>query len=119
MLVNDVLTWLNGPSISNTSKVGILSSPKPFELLDSSSGKVAAPNFQRMIYATSLAYTNPVEPPLPTEVIHNIGCIAGHELLKSLDEHLKPQSLKECSVNDIRALFLLAFGTCRLRPEVT
>jgi hypothetical protein len=67
-----------------------------------------------MIYAESLAYTQPTAPDkhyLSIPELRQIGAIAGHEVLKCLDNKLKPQSLRDCSYGDIQALFLLVFGT--------
>lgn len=110
-LVNDISVWLRDPTTSKTSKVGILSSPNFLELIKSSGGKVADSRFQLMMYATSLAYTRPTEPPLDTNDIYSIGCIAGHSFLNVLEEWLKPQLLQKCSQDGLRALFLMVFGT--------
>jgi len=37
--------------------------------------------------------------------------MAGHGFLRNLDEKLKAQSLKDCSRDDLQALFLLVVGT--------
>jgi hypothetical protein len=109
-LVNDIVDWLANPSMSQTSKVGTLSSPKFVNLIESSVGEPVRKNFQLMVYGISLAYTQPVQHPLTASEIHQIGCIAGCEFLKVLDEALRPQSLKTYSIYDLRSLFLMIFG---------
>jgi len=113
-LVNDVVNWLNDSMVSVTSKVGTLSSPQFLDLIKPSIKENTRINFQRMIYAISLAYTQPTAPErhhLSIEELNQIGSVAGHGLLKELDERLKPQSLNDCSGDELRALFLLVFGT--------
>lgn len=125
-LVNDIVDWLNDPMVSVTSKVGTLSSPQFLDLIKPSIKENTRINFQRMIYAISLAYTQPTAPDrddLSIEELHQIGSVAGHGLLKELDERLKPQSLNDCSGDDLRALFLLVFGTILAvgytKPEIS
>jgi len=67
-----------------------------------------------MIYAVSLAYTQPTAPGeylLSTPELLQVGSLAGHKFLKVLDEKLKAQSLKDCSHTDLQTLFLLVTGT--------
>ncbi|CZR64042.1 uncharacterized protein PAC_13939 [Phialocephala subalpina] len=111
VLVDDTVDWLKDPRISETSKVGTFSSPQFLDLVTSSLGKSVGIKFQRMLYAISLAYTQPTLHPLTLPEIYEVGCIAGHDFLTILDERLKPQSLKECSEAELRALFLVVFGT--------
>ncbi|KUJ14274.1 uncharacterized protein LY89DRAFT_736319 [Mollisia scopiformis] len=111
ILVDETFDWLNGIKISDTSKVGILSSPKFTDLIKSAAPQLAQTNFQLMMYAISLAYSRPAKHVLSIADIHKIGCIAGHELLKALEQCMRPQSLNHCSANDLRALFLMVFGT--------
>lgn len=113
-LVEDIVDWLNDPMISHTSKVGILSSPQFLELISPSVEGKSRTYFQCMICAITLAYTQKLAPDRHRQRIfelNQIGSIAGHELLKVLDEKLKPQSLKDCSEDDLHALFLLVVGT--------
>lgn len=67
--------------------------------------------FQQMMYAISLAYTQPERHCLSISEIHEIGCVAGHKFLKVLDQKLKPEHLKHCSGDELRSLFLLVVGT--------
>ena len=113
-MTEDVVDWLNDPMISDTSKVGTFSSPQFLELISPSVDKSTRTNFQRMIYAISLAYTQKGvtdSRPLSISELTQIGSIAGHEFLAFLDEKLKPQFLKNCSEADLHALFLLVMGT--------
>ncbi|PVH78541.1 hypothetical protein DL98DRAFT_516715 [Cadophora sp. DSE1049] len=85
-------------------------------ILDSSSSvdEHSGVNFRLMLYATSLAHiqrTIPENREFDVPELLQIGSVAGHEFLKHLDEKLKPQKLAKCTGDDIRALFLLAFGT--------
>jgi hypothetical protein len=100
--------------ISHTSKVGILSSPQFLELIGPSIDEKSKTYFQRMIYFITLAYTQKHAPDRQLQricVLSQIGSITGHEFLKVLDEKLKPQSLKDCTKDDLYALFLLVVGT--------
>jgi hypothetical protein len=113
-LVDDVVDWLNSPQISTTSKVGTLSSPNFMELIEPHIGFENMLIFQRMLYAESLAYIQPTtkdQHHLSIQELQQIGAVAGHSFLKFLDEKLRPQSLKNCSKEDLHALFLLVVGT--------
>jgi hypothetical protein len=112
-LVDDVVNWLNNPMLSETSKVGILSSPQFLDLVKPSVEDVTT-DFHCMIYAISLAYTQPTAPDrhhLNIPELLQIGSMAGHQFLKSLDKRLKPQHLKDCSKDELQSLFLLVIGT--------
>ncbi|PQE06195.1 Zn(II)2Cys6 transcription factor protein [Rutstroemia sp. NJR-2017a BBW] len=113
-LVEDIVDWLNDPMISHTSKVGILSSPQFLELIGPFIEEKSKAYFQRMIYFITLAYTQKHAPDRQRQricILSQIGSITGHEFLKVLDEKLKPQSLKDCTKDDLYALFLLVVGT--------
>jgi hypothetical protein len=115
-LVDDVVDWLNNPMLSETSKVGTLSSPQFLDLVKSSVEEDVRTDFHRMIYAISLAYTQPTAPDrhyLSIPELRQIGSMAGHKFLKTLDKRLKPEYLKTCSGDELRFLFLLVFGTIR------
>jgi hypothetical protein len=99
---------------SDTSKVGTLATPQFSKLVERSLDQASRTNFQRMMYAISLAYTQPTAPEnhlLDPIDLYQIGSVAGHSLLKVLDKKLKPESLKKCSEDDLQALFLLVVGT--------
>jgi hypothetical protein len=116
-LVDDVVDWLellDSPQISTTSKVGILSSPNFLELIEPYVGFEKMLNFQRMLYAESLAYIQPTtedQHHLSIRELQQIGAVAGHSFLKFLDDKLRPQSLKHCSKEGLQTLFLLVVGT--------
>ena len=113
-LVNDVVDWLNDVSVFNTSKVGTLSSDQFLELVKPSVGENISTDYQQMIYAVSLAYTQPTAPgkhPLSISELLQVGSLAGHKFLKSLEKKLKAQSLNDCSRVDLQTLFLLVTGT--------
>lgn len=113
-MVGDVVDWLNDRMVSATSKVGTLSSPQFLELTSPSVDDNTRTNFQLMIYAISIAYTQidaANTHPLSNSELNQIGSLAGHGLLAFLDEKLKPRSLKHCSEADLHALFLLIIGT--------
>ncbi|KAH8732539.1 hypothetical protein GQ44DRAFT_755041 [Phaeosphaeriaceae sp. PMI808] len=110
-LVSNIVDWLNNPTVSETSKVGTLSSPQFLGLIKPLVGENMMTKFQYMIYAISLAYTQNSRHLLSSLELHQIGATAGHNFLRVLDERLKPQSLKEYSVDHLRALFLMIFGT--------
>jgi hypothetical protein len=112
-LTADVVTWLNADSASMTSKVGTLSSPKFVSLAQSAIGPKTCRDFQQMLYAQSLAYTQtPTSHPdyLSITQLEQIAAIAGHSLLLELDRKLTPDHLAKCSKHDLQALFLIAFG---------
>jgi hypothetical protein len=113
-LVDDMVNWLNAPNQSQTSKVGTLSSSQFLDLIKPTMKDDIYIYFQRMIYTTSLAYTQSTSPHthfLSITELHQIGAIAGHSWLKTLDEKLKPQYLSTCSKEQLHALFLLLIGT--------
>jgi hypothetical protein len=113
-LVGDVANWFKDPSGSTTSKVGILSSLQFLQLLEPIFDEDLRIGFQRMIYAISLAYTqhaHPAKHKFSIPELYQIGSLAGHSFLKALDHKLKVESLKRCSHDEIRALFLLVFGS--------
>jgi hypothetical protein len=113
-LVDEIVEWLNTPQISTSSKVGILSSPWFLDLVKFSTEDTTRINFQRMVYAQSLAYTQPTardRHPLSVSELYQIGALAGHDVLKFLEGKLKPDSLKACTKEDFQAFFLLIFGT--------
>lgn len=121
-LVNDVIDWLNDSSFSSTSKVGTLSSPQFLELVKPSVDENISTDYQRMIYAVSLAYATPDGHPLDISKLLQVGSLAGHKFLKFLDKKLEAQSLNNCSRVDLQTLFLLVIGTiiaiCYTEPAV-
>jgi hypothetical protein len=105
--------WLNKSTVSETSKVGILSSPRLLGLIQPFVEDDIMKQFHRMIYAISLAYTQPHTPDRQhstTPELLQLGSIAGHKFLRNLDKLLKPQRLRDCSLGQLRALCLLIFG---------
>ncbi|KAH8742564.1 hypothetical protein BGZ57DRAFT_743686, partial [Hyaloscypha finlandica] len=110
-LVDDMIHWLNHPILSETSKVGTLSSPQFFDLIKPFIDELARTDFHRMIYAISLAYTQPDSHDFSIPELYQVGDLAGHRFLKRLDKLLKPQQLKSCSGDELRVLFLLVIGT--------
>jgi len=108
-LVDNVVNWLKNPMLSETSKVGILSSPQFLDLVKPSVEEDHTTNFHCMIYAISLVYTQPTAPDrhyLNIPELLQIGSMAGHKFLESLDKRLNPQYLKDCSGDELRSLFL-------------
>lgn len=53
ILIDDIVEWLNKPTVSNISMVGTLSSPQFLVLVKSSIEDGKRADFQRMIYAES------------------------------------------------------------------
>lgn len=118
VLVDDVMKWLNDHQMSNTSKVGMLSSPQFLELAKAFVEEETIKNFQQMLYAQSLAYTQPTAPDkhqLSVLELQQIAAIAGHNCLNFLDARLNPQSLSPSSAHSskdhYRVLFLLIIAT--------
>jgi hypothetical protein len=67
-----------------------------------------------MLYAESLAYTQPTsnnKDHLSVPELQQIRDIAGHNILIFLDRKLKPESLWSCSKGDLEAVFLLVIST--------
>lgn len=113
-LVDDIVNWLNAPNLSQTSKVGTLSSPQFLDLVRPAMKDDSYVYFQCMIYTQSLAYTQSTSPHwhlLSVTELHQIATLAGHIWLKTLEEKLKPQYLSTCSKEQLHALFLLLIGT--------
>ena len=112
----DMVDWLNNPQLSTISKVGTLSAPQFLDLVTPHLEKNVISDFQRMLYTESLSYIEPVAPEkrhlrLKVNELQQIGALSGHNCLGYLDRRLKPQSLALCSLDDLRALFLLLVGT--------
>ncbi|KAH8784212.1 hypothetical protein F5882DRAFT_497775 [Hyaloscypha sp. PMI_1271] len=98
-IVLELVEWLNNLHLSNTSKVGLLSSPNFLDLVEPHVGAEIGVSFQRMLYAESLAYTQPTSEEkhhLSIPELQQIGGIAGHTILLFLDGRLKPDSLRAC-----------------------
>ncbi|KAK0111712.1 hypothetical protein ONS95_002055 [Cadophora gregata] len=110
-LVGDIVEWLSNPTESQTSKVGTLSSPQFLNLVRNSVEDKGASQFQRMMYATSRAYTRYNGPLLTAQELSKHGSVAGHHFLTYLDEKLKPTYLAKSTVNQLQILFLWVFGT--------
>jgi hypothetical protein len=112
----DMVNWLNNPQISAISKVGTLSAPQFLDLVTPHLEENVISDFQRMLYTESLSYIEPVAPEkrhlrLKVNELQQIGALSGHNCLEYLDRKLKPQSLALCSLDALRALFLLLVGT--------
>ncbi len=113
-LTSDIAKWLDDTNDHSTSKVGMLSSPNFSSLAKDAVGPVACSNFQRMLYAQSLAYnqaTEPDEEELGILELQHIGAVSGHAFLAELDQKLTPMALANSSHDSLQALFLLIFGT--------
>lgn len=113
-IVLELVEWLNNLHLSNTSKVRLLSSPNFLDLVEPYVGAQIGVSFQRMLYAESLAYTQPISEEnyhLSVPELQRIGAIAGHTILLFLDWRHKPDSLRACSRETLEATFLLLAGT--------
>ena len=113
-LVDDIVNWLNTPNLSQTSKVVTLSSPQFLDLIKPTMKDDTYMYFQQMVYTESLAYTQSTSQHrhfLSITELHQIGAIAGHTWLKTLNEKVKPQYLSTCSKEELHAIFLLLIGT--------
>jgi hypothetical protein len=113
-LTREVVDWLNGKQDSETSKVGLLSSPDFISLVQSFTGPQASLEFQRMLYAQSLAYTQHTslhKHNLSITELEQIAGHAGHNFLMELDSKLRPTVLSGLSRDELLSLFLLIFGT--------
>jgi hypothetical protein len=113
-LVLELVEWLNNPQLSTTSKVGLLSSPSFLDLVEPYVGAEISISFQRMLYAESLAYTQPTSDEkhhLSVPELQQIGAIAGHNVLNFLYLKLNSDSLRSSSKHDLEAVFLLLVGT--------
>ncbi|PQE25322.1 zn 2cys6 transcription factor protein [Rutstroemia sp. NJR-2017a BBW] len=118
-LANDVVQWLNNLSESQTSKVGILSSPTFLNIVNScgfgDAGFGAA--FQKVIYTETLIYTNghgwsrSILTGLTLEDLKMIGALSGQKWLELLEKQLKPHILASRTKEQLQLLFLLVFGT--------
>ncbi len=75
----------------------------------------AAPAFQRILRATSLAHSlgegGDLRGSLSIEVLKGIGLLAGHDILYRLEEQLRPRKLAQASKSWFQAYFLLIIGT--------
>jgi hypothetical protein len=88
-----------------------MSSPKFLDLIKPAVGDDAATNFQRMMYAQTLAYHQSTSAGGQYVLnMQQIGSMARHHWLAILDQKLIPQSLANGSKDDLQALFLLIIG---------
>jgi len=115
-IVLELIEWLHDPACFTTSKVGLLSSPRFIDLMEPYIGAEVGVNFQRMLYAESLAYTQRTtfkKHDLTIEELQQIGAVGGYAILAFLDKNLKAEALRSCSKEKARleALFLLVIGT--------
>jgi hypothetical protein len=113
-IILELVEWVNNPHLSNTSKVGLFSSPDFLDLVTPYVGDEVGVSFQRMLYAESLAFTQPTSSEkhqLSVQELQQIGAIAGHNVLRFLDRRLKSDSLRSSSKNALEASFLLLVGT--------
>jgi hypothetical protein len=113
-IVLELVEWLNNLHLSNTSKVRLLSSPNFLDLIEPYVGAQIGVSFQRMLYAESLAYTQPISEEkyhLSVSELQRIGAIARHTILLFLEWRLTPDSLRACSRETLEATFLLLVGT--------
>jgi hypothetical protein len=109
--INNIVSWLNGSDSSNTS---MLSAPEFLTLVKSTLGDETGTNFQRLIYAQSLAQTqgSASEAPYLSEAeLNYIGAMAGHHCLTFLDQRLSTQSLSSCSRDELQVLLFLLLNT--------
>jgi hypothetical protein len=112
--VYDVVDGLNKPTVSETSKVGILSSSRFLDLIKPFIEDDTRAQYHRMLYAISLVYTHPAVTDMQQLTIPKmlqVGSMAGHNFLKILDRLLKSQHLRSCSRDQVRSVFLLIFGS--------
>jgi hypothetical protein len=115
-LTSDVVQWLNDPSASRTSKVGVLSSPTFLNIVNSCGfGDIEfGAVFQKVMYTETLIYTNGHEwnrPSFTIEDLKMIGALSGQQWLKLLEKQLKPHILASRTKEQLQLLFLLVFGT--------
>jgi hypothetical protein len=110
----DMMNWLNGSQDFEISKAGLLSSPKFLSLVQSFIGLKGSSEFQRMLYAQSLAYTQQTSTDkhyLSIAELQQIAGLAGQSFLVDFDWMLRPEFLASCSKNRLQALLLVTFGT--------
>lgn len=81
LLVKDIADWMNEPIVLSKGAAGALSLPQVVELVEPSSRCSVVLDFQRMIYAVSLAYTQYVKQHLSIREIHGIGVHSGSSIL--------------------------------------
>lgn len=120
-LTETFMDWMKSPEASTTSKIGILSSPKFWDLIDIGIHEDIKKEFQALFHLQSLAYNQYAIPKLKGEPrnleLLRMGAMAGHRCLKALDKLLDPQALASNSkiggskIDKLRSLFLILVGT--------
>lgn len=88
-----------------------MSSPRFLDIVKTLADDQGAIHFQKMIYATSRAYTQYDGPLLTVQELAKLGSLAGHQFLVYLDEKLKPAYLAKSTIDHLRIMFLWIFGT--------
>ncbi|PMD33109.1 hypothetical protein L207DRAFT_639814 [Hyaloscypha variabilis F] len=106
--------WISDPDLNNICQVGVMSSLQFQTLIKASVGEAASNDFQSMIYAISLAHTQPktgAKHMYTALELQGIGSLGGERLLSFLEKRLTAQSLGTLSKNELQVLFLMIVGT--------
>ncbi|KAE9363737.1 hypothetical protein N431DRAFT_356552 [Stipitochalara longipes BDJ] len=118
-IVLELVEWLSHPHLFTTSNIGLLSSPNFLDLVAPYFGAEIGISFQHMLYAESLAYTQPTSDEthiLSVPELQQNGAVASHNVLTFLDRKLRSELLKSSSKNSLEAAFVLLVGTLLAAP---
>ncbi|RSM15110.1 hypothetical protein CDV31_005191 [Fusarium ambrosium] len=114
-IIADVEAFLASRPIRLTSLVGTLCSRGFLQLLQDDITPTVAHRFQTMLYSASFSYGHDhqsmYEEDMPMATLQQLGNRAGHDFLRFLDKSLNALQLATATLDKLRALFLLLFGT--------
>ncbi|RSM12584.1 hypothetical protein CEP52_002288 [Fusarium oligoseptatum] len=114
-IIADVEAFLASRSIRLTSLVGTLCSRGFLQLLQGDITPTVAHRFQTMLYSASFCYGHAhqslYDEDMPMATLQQLGNRAGHDFLRFLDKNLNASQLATATLDKLRALFLVLFGT--------
>lgn len=98
----------------NISKIGVMSSLRFQDMISPYISKSLAGDFRLMMYISSIIYNHGPQPSYSRFALGDffkVRSIAGAKVLAGLDKLLRPAELAKATVEKIRTIFLMLFGT--------
>jgi hypothetical protein len=109
--IEDWQAWLR--KAMESGDVRVTSAPKCFERLAATTSEDEREQYKRMMVDEALVYEMAgawADSPEGLDELRALRRKAGHGVLQSLDNRLRPQSLKKNSYAELQALFLTVLG---------
>ena len=117
-MVSEFAGWMSHEHVlpASISRVGILSSPKCTQLVRTIANEELTRVFRLLVESSSVLYNHDGEPDISWKYyfkddLENIRSFAGTSVLRHLDRVLSNTALAERSLKEMKALFLILFGT--------